>query len=106
MGLGRMPLVLGLWTLFLVFDFQLQCPILTDWWIATLDAVAEGAPNIVKVTINIAVLRKGKDPTFSGFIIKEAWPRRLRYSDLDAQISGVFVESLVIAHEGIYPSGM
>lgn len=74
---------------------------------------AYGTPgNNFRCTVEILVLahpvNNGNTPTKAKFILFNAWPTALAYSDLDAGGNAVLVEQMTLAHEGfevIFASG-
>ena len=78
---------------------------LWTWWNETSMLVRGGALNLPRFTLLVTAFGKGALDN-AGTIrcqwnVYAAWPRKVKWGDLDAQTSGMLVESLVLAHEGV-----
>ena len=70
------------------------------WYSTVLRTLRYQNDKIFRRTVTIEVLPKGEG-NGKKFKMFEAWPKVMRWSDLDAGSSGIFIESLTLAHEGI-----
>src|SRR3989344_614627 len=55
----------------------------------------------IREDVTIEVFRQGDAEPSRAFLVKNAWPSALEYSDLSAGASEIFVATLELSHEGL-----
>lgn len=78
---------------------------LVDWYADVVEVLKQSDGGVwglrdIRRSVSIQVIQKAAQ-SVATFQIYSAWPKSLNWSDLNAVDSSVFVESLVLAHEGI-----
>lgn len=73
---------------------------LWSWWKEVADATSKGSQSFTRKTLLITAFSKARQKTRE-WEVYAAWPQAVRWGDLDAMSSGILVESLVLANEGV-----
>jgi len=73
---------------------------LRDWWSETQGIIVNGARTLERETVTVTAYDRNKSVEAT-WEIYEAWPRVLKWGDLDANTSGMLIETLVLANEGV-----
>ena len=73
---------------------------LAKWWTEVADSVASGASSFQRYSLIVTAYGRNRNIQ-ARWQVSGAWPRKVKWGDLDASTSGMFIESLVIASEGV-----
>lgn len=75
---------------------------LTNWFMEVADCLTKGTSYDFRRTVVIVSYGKGYGELPGwGWKLFKAWPKSLKFADLDAESSSILIESVVLAHEGI-----
>lgn len=74
---------------------------LWNWYVAVVEALQVGIPSNFRSTVTIRCFEKGASSPARIWTIFRAFPKTIKFSELEATSSNTLIESLVLANEGI-----